>query len=95
MERECAICKGVAVESFTYWKIMANDFPYDKIAQRHDMIVPLRHTATVTPEEIQELEEIKKSYLDSHYNYIMEATHPTKSIPGHYHLHLVDLKEDI
>jgi hypothetical protein len=56
------------------------------------MLIPIRHTADINEEEQAEFQEIKKSYINHHYRYIMEATHPTKSIPQHYHLHLVEIK---
>ena len=47
--------------SFGYWKIVTNAFPYDLIAGRHDMILPLRHVTEneLTEEELVELKEIK------------------------------------
>jgi hypothetical protein len=92
MEKECRLCAEDVTLTFTHWKLIPNRFPYDKIFERHDMLIPIRHTAEINEEEKSEFEEIKKSYINTHYRYIMEATHRTKSIPGHYHLHLVELK---
>lgn len=74
---------------------MPNAFPYDKIATSHDMVVPLRHVpeAELTPEERKELVEIKHEYVNANYEYILEPTHKKKSIPAHFHLHLVVLKD--
>ena len=95
LEKGCPLCEEEGKQSFMYWKIMKNDFPYDKIAATHDMIVPLRHIAEpeMTEEEYEELQKIKSGYIDSHYEWIMESTHQTMSIPAHYHLHLIVVKE--
>lgn len=39
----CKLCEAPSIKDFVYWKIIRNDFPYDLIAQIHDMIVPKRH----------------------------------------------------
>lgn len=90
----CALCAKVAIQTFNHWKIISNDFPYDRIADVHEMIVPLRHVkdSELTPEEIEEYKKIKEERLQE-YDYILEATHKTKSIPGHFHLHLIIGKE--
>lgn len=87
----CVLCAKPALKEFRSWKIIKNDFPYDKIAMQHDMIIPLRHAAQdeVTNEEWQELNEIKESYIHPTYEWMMEATNIKKSIPSHFHIHLV------
>jgi hypothetical protein len=87
----CALCtKAPAIQSFRHWKIAENSFPYDRIAEKHDLLMPIRHVteAELTNEEIQELSEIKNTAIDE-YNWILEPTHNNKSIPGHFHLHLI------
>lgn len=88
----CRVCDIEPIELYKFWKIIPNEFPYDKIAKRHDMIIPLRHAAELNDEERAEYEIIKSSYIDIHYRYILEATNRTKSIPAHYHLHLIEIK---
>lgn len=87
----CPLCVAPAIAEFKHWKIMANRFPYDKVAVTHDMVVSLRHAdwADSTLEERAELDEIKKGYINDHYDFIIEATTKKKSIPPHYHLHLI------
>ena len=77
-----------------YWKIVTNDFPFDRIAKSHDMLVLLRHADAITEAEREELEKLKNGYVNEHYQYIIEITPNTRSIPGHYHLHLVVAKEN-
>lgn len=90
LERCCVLCDKEAISSFTHWKIITNDFPYDRIAKTHDMLVPLRHVieGSLTDEEHQELLDIKHGYVNDHYDYIIEPTHHGKSIPTHLHSQL-------
>lgn len=92
---KCPLCYRVRLKTFKYWKLIKNNFPYDKIAKKHHMIVPIRHTTEdgLTPKEILEYKKIKKNFINkSDYTTIMEATHKTKSLPNHFHLHLIVIK---
>jgi len=95
LDNGCPLCRDTARKTFTYWKIVSNDFPYDRVAGAHDMVVPLRHITEheLTAEELEELREIKHSYINDTYDYVIEAVYKKKSIPKHFHLHLVTLKE--
>jgi hypothetical protein len=87
----CPLCTKPALKTFQYWKITVNDFPYDLIAKEHHMIMPLRHVieSELTAEETKEFNSIKKELLNSEYHYIIEATSKRKSIPEHFHLHII------
>ncbi len=87
---ECVLCSAAPLEVFVYWKVVNNDFPYDRIAQTHHMILPLRHVKEegLTQEERDELFAIKCDQLQE-YDYIQEGTQKTLSIPEHFHLHLI------
>jgi len=91
----CPLCNAPTVRTFTYWRVVKNRFPYDKIAGVHDMLVPVRHIIEkdITEEEWRELAHIKNEFVHSNYQFIIEATHKTKSIPAHFHLHLIVLKD--
>lgn len=96
LSEECSICSKSAVCAFVYWKIIENSFPYDRVATKHHMLTPLRHIKFVdlTVQELEELTEIKTVYMNSSgYDCILESTSKTQSIPAHYHLHLMVLKE--
>jgi len=95
MERACRLCVATEIMSFEHWKIIKNEFPYDLIAKAHDMIVPKRHVneEELTPREWEELHKIKYSSLQT-YDILMEGTRRTKSIPQHFHIHLIQLIED-
>jgi hypothetical protein len=87
----CVICDREALQSFTYWKIITNEFPYDLIASTHHMLVPMRHVTEVelSDSEKEELVSIKHGLLDPQYDFIIETVSKKKSIPEHFHLHLV------
>ncbi len=91
----CILCEREPIKDFTYWKIMKNLFPYDKIAKVHDMIVLKRHApdAEMTKEEKDEYEKIKNEYIHKTYEFIIEPTYLTKSLPAHAHFHMLIAKD--
>jgi len=91
----CSICKADSIEEFEYWRTIKNRFPYDRIAETHNMIIPKRHIDEVglTGEEKKELFELKKTYIGENYHFIIEATTNIQSIPEHFHLHLIAVKD--
>ncbi len=92
----CFICKRKPKRKFKHWKIISNMFPYDKIASRHDMLVPVRHVALeskFTSKEKRELTNIKEIYLPKmDYDWIVENLPRKKSAFTHLHLHLLKHK---
>ena len=96
LKNGCPLCTHEPLILFQFWKIMPNRYPYDKIAEKHDMLVPLRHVieSEFTSEEVEELKEIKDDYLNANYEYIIEAAHKNKTIPSHFHLHLLTVKAE-
>jgi diadenosine tetraphosphate (Ap4A) HIT family hydrolase len=84
------LCEKVSIQSFTYWKITENSFPYDQIAKTHHMLVPLRHVIEdeLSKDELAEFKTIKAEHV-SEYDWIIEATAKNKSIPNHFHLHFI------
>ena len=91
----CPLCSKPSLKEFTYWKIVVNDFPYDAIAAIHHMVIPKIHIKEegLTFEMYQELVQLKNTYLNDHYNHIIEPLPENKSIPEHFHLHVVQVKE--
>ncbi len=94
LEKGCALCSEPAIKTFTFWKLILNKYPYDRIADVHDMLVPLRHVgdADITPDEWQEYQTIKRDHIEPTYSHVMEATNRLKSIPKHFHQHLLIIK---
>jgi len=96
LEGGCALCEVDSVKDFEYWRIIENEFPYDRIAESHDMLVPKRHIKEpeFNEDEKKELLEIKSGeYVSKNYHFIIEATKGIQSIPAHFHLHLTKIKE--
>lgn len=94
-EAKCPLCERLPLKAFKYWKVIKNNFPYDRIAKEHNMIVPLRHITedSLNRNELKEIKDIKNGYIKDHnYNYIIEATLHTKTQPEHFHLHIIKLK---
>jgi hypothetical protein len=96
LEQSCPLCKENSIQEFVYWRVIPNNFPYDRIAKKHDMLVPKRHVkeTDLTQEEKEELLRIKQDSLHEYF-YIVEAHQKQKSIPEHFHLHLLIPKDVI
>lgn len=90
---ECGICSDATLREFTHWRIIANRFPYDSIASVHHMVVPTVHKPeeSLTSEEWEELDAIKRTYIAEKYEIVLETMPTKKSIPDHFHLHLIVL----
>ena len=90
LQDPCALCTDNSIKDFTHWRVLENDFPYDVVAKTHHMIVPKRHITEqeIEPHEWAEFKVIKKTYMEL-YDAIIEGTPRMKSIPGHFHLHLI------
>ncbi|PIR86911.1 MAG: hypothetical protein COU11_03595 [Candidatus Harrisonbacteria bacterium CG10_big_fil_rev_8_21_14_0_10_49_15] len=96
LEKGCALCERESLKEFRFWRVIKNEFPYDRVAETHDMLIPKRHTGEggLTEEERKELWEIKcGEYINNNYHFIMEAVTKIKSIPNHFHLHLTKIKD--
>lgn len=61
------------------------------------MIVPIRHVgeAGLTEEELEEYKKIKNSYINENYEYVIEATHKMKTVPAHFHEHLIIVRKEV
>lgn len=91
MGGSCPLCEKESLKEFKLWRIVENQFPYDKIASTHHMILPARHVTEegLSEGELAEYKEVKKEYLHRKYEFLIEATFLTKSVPGHFHIHLL------
>ncbi len=92
----CVLCKSDSVKEFTSWRIIENQYPYDLVAKVHHMILPKRHVPLeeVSPEEWQEYQDIKASYIQDTYEFFIEPSTARRSIPEHWHLHLLISKHE-
>ncbi len=91
LDNGCRLCDVPAIKQYKFWKIAEAKFSFDRVAVKHNMLLPLRHTVEtgLTEEEKQELLDIKNGDIQTEYEFIIEATTKKKSIPSHFHLHLI------
>jgi hypothetical protein len=96
LDNGCRLCKIKPVKEFKYWKIIDNEYPWDLVAKIDHLILPKRHVVyeKLNKTEKKELNLIKETYLEK-YEIIAEATHRKKSIPDHFHQHLIILKDSL
>jgi diadenosine tetraphosphate (Ap4A) HIT family hydrolase len=91
----CAICDKDG-ERRGKWKIVPNLFPYDRIASKHDLLVPIRHVSEhhlLRESEKTQLQSIKASRsLSEKYSLVLENLGKQRSLPGHLHIHLIRLR---
>lgn len=83
------------IREFDHWLLIENLFPYDRIAEVHHLLVPKRVFPFGEPlsvEEVGELADIKEE-LGSNYDALAENFPRNRSVPGHFHLHLLVYKE--
>ena len=95
LENGCNLCKEKKeVKKFKHWRILKAKFPWDRIAKIHHLIIPVRHTTEekLTKVELKEFHLIKKNYIHGRYELIAEATKKKKTIPSHFHLHIIAVK---
>jgi len=91
----CRLCREIIIKEFKYWKIINCRFPWSRIADVHHMIIPQRHTVyeKLNKAEQKEFDLIKATYIHKNYDLIAEATNKKKTIPDHFHIHLIVLKK--
>jgi len=91
----CSFCTETPELKFDFWYIKPNKYPYDGVAQRHDLLMPYRHVGNfedLNADELNELSSLKSSTLNEKYTFIVEAMNKNRSIPGHFHFHLIEPK---
>ncbi|MDR3519486.1 MAG: hypothetical protein P4L63_01185 [Candidatus Pacebacteria bacterium] len=94
LDHGCRLCQIKPIKKFKYWKIINNEYPWDLIAKINHILVSKRHTTyeKLNQAERKEFDFIKASYLEKNYGHMVETTNKRKSIPDHFHIHLLVLK---
>ena len=85
------LTKLECVRRYFYWTLVKNEFPYDKITKRHDMLVPLRKfpkEGNMTMLEWCELMNIKKE-IEKDYDSFLENTFHRRVLSNIFHLHCI------
>lgn len=90
----CPMCDALTIEDWKYWKIIKNEYPYDLVAEKHDLLVLKEHTPTISRNAWIELNESKYIFEFAPYEYhcIIENLPVRQSVPGHFHYHLIRYK---
>jgi hypothetical protein len=81
------------IRAWKYWVLVENEFPYDKIAKKHDLLVATRHFVHDAELDILEREElfaIKAEFAESkEYDSLLENLSHNRTVPWQYHLHCI------
>lgn len=90
----CFMCSPVKVKrEFDNFYIRPNDYPYDAIAETHDLLVFKSHRAELSILDEVNLKEIIKTINDEkYYDSLTINFSKGKSCPEHWHCHLIKLK---
>ena len=91
---ECRLCPIKSIKDFKYWKIIDNEYPWDLVSKINHILVTKRHTTyqKLNNAEKKEFDSIKANYINENYQMMVEATDRAKSIPNHFHMQLILLK---
>ena len=92
---ECIFCeaalRGTILRVYEHWIVIRNQFPYDKCFKNHRLLATKRHvTEALNQAEREELEH--HILLVEDYNQCILNKKEDRSIPLHFHYHLVDIK---
>jgi len=91
----CRLCADPEViREYEHWRLMPNRFPYDRLFSKSDMLVLRRHSDEygIREDERAELLELKTSVLVDEYDAFLEQLPKQRSIPHHFHVHLVQYR---
>lgn len=89
----CPLCVFKRKKDLGHFILVENEFPYDKIALSHKMLILKRHKPELTGTEKKALESIKRKLAPSYDAYV-ENSPRTKSISDHWHSHLIVYKNN-
>lgn len=63
------MCEAPTIEEWKYWKIIKNEYPYDLVAEKHDLLVLKEHSDVITRNAWIELNESKYIFEFAPYEY--------------------------
>ena len=72
------------------WGIVSNEYPYDAVTSKHDLLFPLRKVAgyeDLTEQEVADLHAILSSLNE--YDSVLYNTPKAQTVPSWFHLHLL------
>lgn len=91
---DCYLCRAVSLKEFEFWRLLPNEYPYDRIVKTHHLISLRRHADEngLTVPEYNELYSIKHN-LRNDYDMLFENTLKRKSIREHFHIHAIEVAD--
>lgn len=90
---ECRICRIPVKREEGSFYIVANEFPYDAVSAVNDMLILKNHAPRLNITQIEELEEFKRKLGEERfYDLLLENLPCRKTIPDHFHLHLIRIR---
>jgi hypothetical protein len=93
----CVLCDNPDTDDFPpmeHWRIIKNNFPYDKVAERSWLLIPKRCVSAwelLTDDEQSEYHLFRNESGNLGINIIMWGTSINRSVQNHYHEHLLKL----
>lgn len=81
-----------------HWRLIDNDFPHDRIAKTHHMLLPKRvfpDLLEMSVEEQMELILLMSTILADDYDSFKINTARQRSVPNHFHIHCLEYREDL
>lgn len=83
------------IKEYEFWTLVRNEFPYDKILIKHDLLVPKRRFPNVgdmEDMEFHELLDLKEYILNKKYDAFVENTKSKRTVTDHFHIHCIKFK---
>ncbi len=92
-DQSCIFCaKDLIVREYKYWILVKNKFPYDKVFKNHNMLATRRHVEELYELTDEEHQELDRLFDEIPHNQAILNKRADRSIPRHFHLHLVTIK---
>lgn len=92
-DQSCIFCaKDLLIQEFDLWILIQNRFPYDKVFIDHMMLAPKRHVEELYELTTDEQLELDKLFDVISHNMVILNRRTDRSIPRHFHFHLVSIK---
>lgn len=83
------------VRPFHFWLLVENEYPYDKIAEKHHLLVPRENVSDyhqLSWGAKQELTDVRRWANGMRYDVLMENMSHRRTIKQQFHMHLIKYK---
>ena len=90
---KCIFCaRDMLVKEYEYWVLVKNRFPYDRVYKNHLMLATKRHVEELYELTEEEHAELDKLFDEIPHNQAILNRRADRSVPRHFHLHLVTIR---